>query len=103
MKEARQEEDPSLLHPEHITHLVALWEREQGTQGRTQGIFKRTGGEEGGRGGRWVGGEIGRGSGGLRTLGLSAHPPPPEASRRDKTGGLGRSEETVTSEKRQRS
>ena len=53
MKEARQEEDPSLLHPEHITHLVALWEREQGTRGRAQSVFKRTGGrkvaeEEGG-------------------------------------------------------
>ena len=55
VKEARQEEDPSLLHPEHITHLVALWEREQGTRGRAQSVFKRTGGrkvaeEEGGWG-----------------------------------------------------
>lgn len=52
MKEARQGEDPSLLHPERITHLVALWEHEQGTRGRAQ-EFSRSGGrkvaeEEGG-------------------------------------------------------
>lgn len=71
-KWARQEEDPSPLHPEHISDSVPLWEGDQRKQDRAQGIFKRKSGRKGLE-------EIERGEArGLSTLELSVHPSLPQ-------------------------